>query len=71
MGCGGDCHKPVAARLKGLAEHGQGEVFCIHFPKLNPGIQCCQPKDDIMLRPCTARFSRLARLLSRHETLSR
>ena len=36
VGCRGDRHKPVSARLKGLAEDSQGKAFCIHAPKLRP-----------------------------------
>ena len=51
VGCRGDRHKPVSARLKGLAEDSQGKGFCIHAPKLTPEPQCCQLKDVITVRP--------------------
>ena len=36
VSCRGDRYKPVSERLKGLAEDSQGNVFCIHAPKLTP-----------------------------------
>ena len=38
----GHRHEPVSTRLKGLAEDGEGEVFCVHDPKLSFEIPSCQ-----------------------------
>src|SRR5262249_7197218 len=41
---GGHRHEPVSTRLKGLAEDGEGEVFCVHDPKLSFETPSCQQK---------------------------
>src|SRR5262245_24202835 len=41
---GGHRHEPVSTRLKGLAEDGEGEVFCVHDPKLSFETPSCQEK---------------------------